>query len=484
MSVLADIAAGFGRGWLIGFVLVSAPIFGAVILRMIGILCGGDWSRSEPLRRLTAFTPWLCLIVLPALALSPFIWPGVAERPATVAVYLSTPLIVTRTAVFTAVMSLLAMALVRTAEGSAQRKLTAALGLVFYGVTIGLMATDWEMALQPPWISSAEPMGFAVFQLAMALAWTILLAPQPQTRAGGDVAGFLVATLVATLYFALVTYLIPWYGDLPDKTSWFRLRSGWLWGTLLAVSLSVGAFTPIVLIALGHRRLGYAQAYRLAGAFALCGLGLHEVWMMSAPLGFAATAWAILPIGGGVVLSLRTARALGPQRLAAVEPAARWDSVARGYPAPASFGFVFSEQPVLQRRSAEDETRQPEPLESPQVPWKPILAIGLASVLLAIGAQGMMLVFYDLTIRSESPALPAAFPSPRLEEALTGGSRGHPAPAPGSRGSAPPGIAAAQAAVVARGAHGYDPSPNAPPSGGGLGPGLVPPAGPGGPPSS
>lgn len=484
MSVLADVAGGFGRGWLIGFVLISAPAFGAVALRMIGILCGGAWSRSDPLQRLVAFTPWLCLIVLPALALSPFIWLPPESRPHNLALYLSPPLIVARTAVFTAAMSLLAMALGRIEDGAPREKLIAALGLAFYGLTIGLMATDWEMALQPPWISSAEPMSFAVFQLAMGLAWCILLSPRPQTRAGGDVAGFLVATLVATFYFALVTYVIPWYSDLPDKTAWFRLRSGWLWGSLLSVSLVFGAFTPIVLIAVGHRLLGYAQAYRLAGAFALCGLGLHEIWMMSPPLGLAATAWAILPLAGGVLLTLRVARAFGPERLAGGEAAARWDSVARGHPAPASFGFVFPEGPRLQRQTSEEESREPETLESPQVPWKTILAIGVASLVLAIGAQGMMLIYYNLTIHGESPAAPAAFPRPRLEEALTGGERGRPAPAPGSQGSPPAGIAAAEAAVAARGAHGYDPLPGAPPPGSGSGPGLIPPTGPGGPPSS
>jgi hypothetical protein len=448
----AAIAAVLGQGWLIGFVLVAAPVMGAVALRMIGALCGGTWSRSAALERLTAFTPWLCLIVLPVLALSPLVFPGPAARPAQLRVYLAPPLIDLRMAVIVGGWSLFAMAMRRAAPGSGRERLTAAMGLAFYGLVIGFAAVDWQMALQPPWISSAGAMSLAVFQLAMALGWSLLVAPAPGTTAGGDLAGLLVATLVATLYFALITYVIPWYSDLPDKTAWFRLRSGWLWGGVMAAALAVGAFVPIVLIAVGHRLFGWVLAYRLAGAGVVAGLTLQAVWTMAPPLGWGAVLFALAPLAPGAWLTLGAIRALAPLKAGAAEAPARWDSVARRRPVPASFGDVVSEQPLLQRHSSEDESREPVPLEPPGVPWRLVVGVGAAALVLLVASQALVLAFWRLSIPGpRPPAVLRADPAPRLEMALSGGVHGAPARAPGAAAKPPRGIAEAEAAVIARG---------------------------------
>ncbi|MGH7016952.1 MAG: hypothetical protein ACRED8_07685, partial [Caulobacteraceae bacterium] len=244
MSGAPYFLAVIGRGWLIAFVVIACPVIGALTLCLIGALTGGEWSRREPLARLAAFTPWLCLIVLPPLILTPMVFPEAEARPTQLAVWLAPWWIAIRTAVFIAAWSLLSMWFFRVVRGPGEEEVRrrrartpAALGLVFYAVVVGVVSVDWIMALEPAWISSAGGMRLAVVQMALALGWCLAFDPDQQSQGGRDLAGLLAAMSLANLYFNLMTYLIPWYGDLPDKTSWFRDREGWGWGLVLTFAL-------------------------------------------------------------------------------------------------------------------------------------------------------------------------------------------------------------------------------------------------------
>ena len=42
----------------------------------------------------------------------------------------------------------------------------------------------------------------------------------------GDLGGLLIATLLGVVYLEFMTFVVAWYGDLPDKAAWFLKRAG------------------------------------------------------------------------------------------------------------------------------------------------------------------------------------------------------------------------------------------------------------------
>lgn len=299
-------SAMLAHAWWSAFVFASGAPLGALALRLIGRLTGGRWASARPLARLSALTPWLCLAALPGLASTPILFPG---SPPGLDHWLATPDHVARTVVALIGWSLIALGLNRY-----RSRLFAGLALVFHGLAVSLVSVDWIMAASPSWVSSAGGMTLAVQQLAFALAVTLIsLGSAANASQRKDIGGLLAAMLLANLYFALMTYVVPWYGDLSEKTVWFRLRAGPVWGLLLGAALFVGSAIPLMLLGGGRRRLGEMAGPIAAGA-ACVGLGLQSLWWTT-PAPDAAS----LPLAGllsaiavGVVLALASGWRLTP----------------------------------------------------------------------------------------------------------------------------------------------------------------------------
>ncbi|HEX4195991.1 MAG TPA: hypothetical protein VHZ26_00980 [Caulobacteraceae bacterium] len=303
--------AMLAHAWWSAFVFASGAPLGALALRLIGRLTGGRWAGARPLVRLSALTPWLCLAVLPGLAATPMLFPG---SPAGLDSWLAVPDHVARTAV-----ALIGWSLISLGVNRFRGRLFAGLALVFHGVAVSLVCVDWIMAASPGWISSAGGMTLAVQQLAIALAVSLIsLEAAADATPRQDIAGLLAAMLLANLYFALMTYVVPWYGDLAEKTVWFRLRAGLVWQVLLGAALVIGSTIPLGLLGGGRRRLGDAAGPLAAGA-ACIGLGLQSLWW-SAPAPDAAAlplAGLFTAIAAAVLLALASGwRFTPPGRLA------------------------------------------------------------------------------------------------------------------------------------------------------------------------
>ncbi|HEY3887458.1 MAG TPA: hypothetical protein VGL73_02720 [Caulobacteraceae bacterium] len=262
----------FAHAWWSAFVFASGAPLGALALRLIGRLTGGRWASAEPLARLSALTPWLGLLVLPGILLTPWTFPTPPPGPA--AAYLAAPAHIARTA-----LALIGWSLIAVGMNRVRGRLFAALALVFHGVAVSLVSVDWIMTIAPGWISSAGGMTLADQQFALALAVTLVSLGEAGQALRKDIAGLLTAMLLANLYFALMTYVVPWYGDLPGKTLWFRQRADAPWQALLAAGLTVGSIAPLILLALGRRR---PAVVRFAGFAACAGLALQAIWW-SAP---------------------------------------------------------------------------------------------------------------------------------------------------------------------------------------------------------
>ncbi len=265
MSPLADIAAGV----LAASLFIGGAGLGAAVLRLIGVLVGGSWSGAPLLERLASFAPLLLILAFAARAALTLVMSGAG--------YDGAGWIVMRLAV----VCVLWVGLAWMATGRPS-KLASALALTAFGISLPLMGYDLIDSLEPGWVSSGEAYAVGVRMMGAALAATLLLAP-PEGKDRRDLQGLLAATLLATLYLNLMSYLVPWYGDLPDKIGWIVLRRAWPWAALIWTALGLGALLPLPLMAL-QRRLGHTAA-KAAAALALTGFFAQTLWLVTPPFG-------------------------------------------------------------------------------------------------------------------------------------------------------------------------------------------------------
>ena len=135
------------------------------------------------------------------------------------------------------------------------------------------------------------------------LAACALFAPSVDDRqARGDVGGFLLAASLGVFYFGLMSYIVNWYGNLPDQAEWYLDRGGrWLFVVLAAVLF--GAALPIVSLLYGSVR-NNGRPLRLVGASALLGVALHNLWLFAplmTPQAILAAAFAFIAMTGALV---------------------------------------------------------------------------------------------------------------------------------------------------------------------------------------
>jgi hypothetical protein len=255
--------------------------------------------------------PMVLIAFLPIAAASVLIFPwgrggGV---PADVArLYLDPALFALRSAVMLIVWAALGLLAVRRRIG----QLPAALGLALHVVAIGAIATDWVLSTDPSYRATAFGAAFGVQQLLAALAWAAVLAPEPSgERTAGDLGGLLIATVAGTVYLGLMTFIVVWYGDLPDKAAWFLARGRDGWGWVLAATFVLGALGPFLALLLSRVRHDRG-ALRIVGVAILAGILLHDAWLMGPALDPWATPAAIVALaamaaGGAALLSRREA---------------------------------------------------------------------------------------------------------------------------------------------------------------------------------
>jgi hypothetical protein len=272
------------RGWLVAFTILSQIALGGLALLFIDRLTGTRWAAG--------FSPYLTLFAaaVPALIL---LWIPVAVTLATLYNWAASPGKVPSdvASIYLNPFAFRAGSLVAFAgwaffavlllKGWLTRPV-AAVGLLFYGVSFNLVAYHWILSIDAPFTSSAFGAEMAVQCMMAALAAAGLFAPAiSDVQARRDLGSFLMAVSLALLYFALISYLINWYGDLPDQADWYDRRSG-AWGWIIAAATVLGCFIPILTL-LFVRVRGSPAGLRLVAASALLGIVLHQLWLF-APL--------------------------------------------------------------------------------------------------------------------------------------------------------------------------------------------------------
>ncbi len=280
------------RGWRAAFVMFSQLALGSMALLLIHNLVHVRWGgHFGPLLKAQVLrVPLLALFWIPLAIHLGAIYPWAsspAQAPPDVqAAYLNPASFVLRSIIaFAGWMLFAVLLLINGAIG----RLTAALALVFFGVSSYVFAFDWILSIGAPFISSSFNAEIAIQCLMAGLAACALFAPDvADRRARGDVGAFLLASSLAVFYFGLMAYIVNWYGNLPDQAEWYLDRGG-RWLFVLVAAVVFGAAVPIVSLLFGSVR-DNGRPLRLVGVSALLGIGLHNLWLF-APL---MTAQAIL----------------------------------------------------------------------------------------------------------------------------------------------------------------------------------------------
>lgn len=123
---------------------------------------------------------------------------------------------------------------------------------ILFGITITFAAIDWMMSLNPAWFSTMFGVYFFTVCCTAGISFVTLVCLALQ-RAGylqgiitaehyQDLGKMLFAFgVVFWAYIAFSQYMLIWYGNIPEETTWYLARQlgGWTW---VSVALLVGHF--------------------------------------------------------------------------------------------------------------------------------------------------------------------------------------------------------------------------------------------------
>lgn len=203
-------------------------------------------------------------------------------------------------------------------------------GLLVYAGTVSFASFDWLMSLDPHWFSTIYGVYFfsgcaiGVFA-ALVLAAVVLqqrgfLLDSITTEHYHDLGKFLFGFVFFWGYIAFSQYLLIWYANIPEETTWFLVRQSgdWLWVSMLLL--------------FGHLLVPFCGLMSRSvkrNKFALAGwsgflLAMHWIdlyWLVMPQLSEAGPAFGIVDVfcfvgfGGiylAVTLQIATGRALVP----------------------------------------------------------------------------------------------------------------------------------------------------------------------------
>lgn len=271
-----SLALGAAVGWdrflqayLVNYAFVLSLSLGALFFVLIQHVTGATWSVV--VRRLAeaiaANLPWLGLLALPILfglrSLYPWSDPAHAAHDpllAAKAPYLNATFFTVRLAIYFLVWTWLALHYFRHSvaqDATGELRHTHAMqrlsgpGLVLFAVTVSFASFDLLMSLNPHWFSTIFGVyffaGSALGSFALLALWARMLQARGLlTRAitrehYHDLGKLVFAFIVFWAYIAFSQYMLIWYANIPEETTWYLARQTGSW-TAVTVLLLFGHF--------------------------------------------------------------------------------------------------------------------------------------------------------------------------------------------------------------------------------------------------
>jgi hypothetical protein len=270
------VAVGLARGdglqyffhaHLLNFVFFLSISLGALAFVLVQHVSRAGWSVTvrRPAEMLGANLLVPALLFLPILAtvlegrsvLYPWAGSGAAAESELVLhkqPYLNPAFFTVRAAIYLAVWGLLGwyyLAASLKQDRTGQPALTlrmerlSPLAILLYAGTITFASFDWLMSLDPEWFSTIFGVYFFSGAMVAGLAALILVCLALEARGGlresvnvehyHDLGKFLLAFVVFWGYMAYSQYMLIWYGNIPEETTWYlaRQEGAWKWVALL-----------------------------------------------------------------------------------------------------------------------------------------------------------------------------------------------------------------------------------------------------------
>lgn len=273
----------FGFSYLVGFMWLATIALGGLFFVIIQHLTKAAWSvvARRHMEWLASLLPAVAVLFLPVAALAPHIYhhwmgPEAAHDPILQkkASWLNPTAFYGRAALYLAVWIGLALFFTRTSSAqdkSGAVKLTekmqnmAAPATILFALSVTFAAFDWLMSLDPHWYSTIY--GVYVFAGCATSSLSVLALMTVQLQERGyftkfsnvehrhDIGKLLHGFVVFFAYIGFSQYLLIWYADLPEETSFYHHR--WDADSWKPVSLSIliGHFViPFLLLLSRHAK--------------------------------------------------------------------------------------------------------------------------------------------------------------------------------------------------------------------------------------
>ena len=134
-----------------------------------------------------------------------------------------------------------------------------ALFLVAYAVTFSLASVDWIMALEPMWFSTMWGVYNFAGMILTALAVVTILGIQLSKQSGPlhavfntehlhDLGKLLIGFSCFWMYIWLSQYMLIWYSNIPEETSYFITRTHGPWGPVVVMSIVLNWLVPFFVL--------------------------------------------------------------------------------------------------------------------------------------------------------------------------------------------------------------------------------------------
>jgi len=254
----------FYRSWLWSYLFVVGLAAGSLAWLMVQYLTGGAWGViiRRPAEAAARTLPLVLLLFIPIFIgirnLYPWSHSDLVradeflrhKQP-----YLNVPFFTIRALIYLGGWCFLSWFFNRWSAiedregGQTPRRKMGALagpGLIFFGLAVTFMATDWVLSIDPRWYSTMYGLLMIAGQALSSMAFLIAVMVTP--RHLHDLGKLMFALVMLWAYFSFSQFLIIWAGNLPEEIPWYlvRLHGGWQW---VGLAIVIGHFAlPFALL--------------------------------------------------------------------------------------------------------------------------------------------------------------------------------------------------------------------------------------------
>ena len=259
---------------LVAVYMVLTIALGGLLFVAFEYATGAGWSvvfRRVP-ETLATTLPilGLAMIGVAAAGADGYVWRHEGDDAGTFwfkELWLTKSFFLTRTVVYVALWSLVAWMVVgvsrkqdrtRDLQQTLTNRRLSGLVLLVFAPTFSLAACDWFMSLEPMWFSTVwgayHFAGLAMSSLAVIVLFVLYLRRTGPLRGLvrdehlHDLGKLLFGFSVFWMYLWFSQYMLIWYSNIPEETSYYIPRLQGAWGPLVIASLALNWFIPFFVL--------------------------------------------------------------------------------------------------------------------------------------------------------------------------------------------------------------------------------------------